>query len=147
MRAFFKQANFLKLRNKIIHAFLLILIPITIGVAGYMFIENARFIDSLFMTIITVATVGYGEVVPLSDAGRLFTVFLIITNLGIFAYAISLISGYLIEGQFFEQLRKNRMKKRISELSNHVIVCGFGRNGHAAFEMLKRNKIDYVIIE
>jgi voltage-gated potassium channel len=123
------------------------MVPITIGIIGYTIIEKVRFLDALYMTIITVSSIGYGEIFPLSDDGRVFTIFLIIGNLGIFAYAISLISRFLIEGNFFYQLKLKRMKTKIAALENHVIVCGFGRNGEAACEMLKMHKIPYVIIE
>ncbi|MFY8019910.1 MAG: potassium channel family protein [Bacteroidia bacterium] len=123
------------------------MIPISVGVLGYMLIENAPFLDALFMTITTISTVGYGEIFPLSNTGRIFTIFLIISNLGVFAYAISLIGRFLFEGQFFEQLKLRRMKKRITGLKDHVIVCGFGRNGQAACETLKKNNIPFVIIE
>lgn len=137
----------LSLRSKIILAFGLICIPITVGVTGYMVIEKARFLDALYMTITTVATVGYGEVFPLSEAGRVFTIFLIIGNLGIFAYALTLISRFLVEGNFFIQFTRLRMESKIQKLSGHVIVCGFGRNGQAACDMLKLHDIDYVILE
>ena len=123
------------------------MIPISIGVIGYMFIEQAPFLDALFMTITTISTVGYGEIFPLSQTGRIFTILLIISNLGVFAYAISLIGRFLFEGQFFEQLKLRRMKKRITGLENHVIVCGYGRNGQAACETLRKNNIPFVIIE
>lgn len=125
----------------------LLMIPISIGVAGYMIIEGASFLDSLFMTITTITTVGYGEVFPLSASGRIFTIFLIVGNLGIFAYALTLITRFLVEGNFFYQLRIKRMKDKIKNLEAHVIVCGFGRNGQAACDMLKKHGIPYVIIE
>lgn len=137
----------LSLRSKIYLAFGLICIPISVGVTGYMLIEDASFLDSLYMTITTVATVGYGEVFELSDAGRIFTIFLIVGNLGIFAYALTLISRFLIEGNFFAQFRINRMKTKIASLNNHVIVCGFGRNGQAACDMLALHEIPFVILE
>ncbi len=137
----------LSTRSKIFIAIALLMVPISVGVSGYMFIEGASFLDSLFMTITTVATVGYGEVFPLSTAGRIFTIFLIIGNLGIFAYALTLITRFLIEGNFFQQIRTKRMKDKIRALQNHVIVCGFGRNGQAACEMLHKNQIPYVILE
>ncbi len=110
------------LQFKIIYALLLIVIPIGIGITGYMIIEQLRFLDALYMTVITIATVGYGEVKPLTDGGRIFTMLLIITNLGIFAYAISLITSILIQGDFFETFKKNKMKKQIQQIRNHVIV-------------------------
>jgi voltage-gated potassium channel len=134
-------------RSKVLIASGLIMVPITFGVSGYMIIEKASFLDALFMTITTVATVGYGEVFPLSTAGRIFTIILIITNLGIFAYALALITRFLVEGNFFQQLKVKRMKDKIKLLENHVIVCGFGRNGQAACEMLQKHMVPYVILE
>jgi hypothetical protein len=99
----------LSLRSKILLATGLIMIPIAIGVLGYILIEEVRFLDALYMTIITVTTIGYGEIFPLSDAGRVFTICLILGNLGIFAYAITLISRFLIEGNFFYQLNQRKL--------------------------------------
>ena len=115
-----------KLVSRVILSFLLIVIPITIGIVGYMTIENFSFLDALYMSVITIATVGFGETNPLSDAGRIFTIFLIISNLGIFAYALSLITSILIQDDFFEKYKSNKMKQRIAKLTNHVILCGYG---------------------
>jgi len=134
-------------KSKIASATGLLMIPISFGVVGYMIIEGASFLDSLFMTITTITTVGYGEVFPLSASGRIFTIFLIVGNLGIFAYALTLITRFLVEGNFFYQLRIKRMKDKLKKLEAHVIVCGFGRNGQAACDMLKKHAIPYVIIE
>lgn len=136
-----------KLRYRIFLALLLILIPICVGVIGYMVLEEYTFIEALYMTVITVATVGFQEVKPLNDAGRIFTIFLIITNLGIFAYAISFITSILIQTDFFEKYKMNKMKNKIASLHGHVIVCGYGRNGKEACEMLKRNHIKHVVLE
>lgn len=137
----------IKLRYRIALALMLIMIPVSIGVMGYMLIENYTFLEALYMTVITIATIGYGEVKILSDAGRVFTIILIISNLGIFAYAISIITSILIQGDFFEKFKTNKMKNRIAQLRNHVIVCGYGRNGKEACEILKRNKLKYVVLE
>lgn len=134
-------------RYRVALSFLLIIIPITIGTVGYMFIEDLTLIEAVYMSVITIATVGYGEVQPLTDAGRVFTIFLILTNLGLFAYAISLITNTLIQNDFFEKYKTNKMKQRISKLSNHVIVCGYGRNGQEAIEVLRRNNMQFVVIE
>ncbi len=136
-----------QLRYKIALAMALILLSIGFGVLGYMLIEGYSFLEALFMTVITVSTIGYGEVKPLTDFGRIFTIVLIITNLGIFAYAISIITSILIQGDFFETYKTNKMKNRIAKLSNHVIVCGYGRNGKEACEMLRRNRIKFVLLE
>jgi voltage-gated potassium channel len=134
-------------RFKITLSLLLILVPIAFGLIGYMLIENYTFLEALYMTVITIATIGFQEVKPLSDAGRVFTIILILTNIGIFAYAISLISSILIQGDFFENYKLNKMKNKIATLKEHVIVCGFGRNGKEACDMLKRNNIKYVVLE
>ncbi|TAE85862.1 MAG: potassium channel protein [Bacteroidetes bacterium] len=136
-----------KLTSRVILSFLLIVIPITIGVIGYMTIEDFNFLDALYMSVITIATVGFGETNPLSDAGRIFTIFLIISNLGIFAYALSLITSILIQGDFFEKYKSNKMKQQIAKLNNHVILCGYGRTGKEAAEILNRKKIPFVVIE
>lgn len=112
-----------------------------------MTIEDFNFLDALYMSVITIATVGFGETNPLSDAGRIFTIFLIISNLGIFAYALSLITSILIQGDFFENYKSNKMKQQIAKLNNHVILCGYGRTGKEAAEILNRKKIPFVVIE
>jgi len=137
----------LGIKSKILFALGLIMVPITLGVSGYMVIEKAGFLDALFMTITTIATVGYGEVFPLSDAGRVFTILLIMGNLGAFAYALTLITRFIIEGNFFQQIRNKRMKEKIKQLRNHVIVCGYGRNGQAACEMLQKHQLTFVVLE
>lgn len=137
----------LGIKSKILFALGLIMVPITLGVSGYMVIEKAGFLDALFMTITTIATVGYGEVFPLSDAGRIFTIILIMGNLGAFAYALTLITRFIIEGNFFQQIRNKRMKEKIKQLRNHVIVCGYGRNGQAACEMLQKHQLTFVVLE
>jgi voltage-gated potassium channel len=134
-------------KSRVILAFGLLMIPIFIGVTGFILIENASFEDALFMTVTTVATVGYGEVFPLSTYGRYFTIFLIIGNLGIFAYSLTLITRLMVEGDFFKQLKVRRMKEKVKGLKNHVIVCGFGRNGQSACDMLRKHQIHYVILE
>ena len=140
----FKSENF---SFRIAFSFLLLILPVGIGLAGYMLIEKYGFLDALYMSVITIATVGYGEVIPLSDNGRIFTIFLIITNLGVFAYALSLITSILIQGEFYRKFKKNMMKNKISKLRNHVIVCGYGRNGKEAVAILIRKKIPFVVIE
>ena len=134
-------------KSRIFLALGLLMIPIFIGVTGFMLIEDAPFEEAIFMTVTTVATVGYGEVFPLSSSGRYFTIFLIIGNLGIFAYSLSLITRLMVEGDFFKQLKVRRMKEKVKNLQNHVIVCGFGRNGQSACDMLKKHHIPYVILE
>jgi len=99
------------------------------------------------MTIITVATVGFEEIKPLSDAGRGFTIFLIITSFGTFAYAVTSISKYVIDGEFNQYFKNYKVNSKINKLENHVIICGYGRNGKQAACALNINNIPFVVIE
>lgn len=128
-------------------ALVLLASMIAIGVVGFMFISNYSFFDAIYMTVITLSTVGYGEVEMLNLEGRIFTSFLIIFNLGIFAYAISVITSFILEGNFQMLLKDFRVYNKIAALENHVIVCGFGRHGHEVVTELEKQKIPFVIIE
>ena len=103
--------------------------------------------DALYKTIISITTVGYGEIHPLSDAGRIFTIFLLVTNIGIFLYGITTIAGFLLEGEFRKILKNIKLEKVIGKLQNHVIVCGYGRNGKQVCLELIDDKIPYVVVE
>ena len=112
-----------------------------------MIIEGASFLDSLFMTTISITTVGYGEVVPLSEAGKWFTIFLLITSWGTFAFAITRITQFVVSGEINQYFKTRRLMKNIAELNNHVILCGYGRNGHQAAQILKAHKVPFIVIE
>lgn len=132
---------------KIRLASFLIFGAVLIGVVGYMTLEDYNFFEAFYMTVITVSTVGFGEVRPLSDPGRLFTALLIIGSIGIFAYAIATIASFLIEGQFRNLFKKLRVQQEIAKLTDHTIICGFGRNGLQACEELYEHKHPFVVIE
>ena len=126
---------------------LLIILIVCIGIVGFVVIESYTVFDAFYMTIITVATVGFEEIKPLSDAGRGFTVFLIITSFGTFAYAVTSISKYVIDGEINQYFKNYKVNSLISKLENHVIICGYGRNGKQAAHALAKNKIPFVVIE
>ncbi|MGB0863512.1 MAG: potassium channel family protein [Saprospiraceae bacterium] len=128
-------------------AFYLLFGIITVGIIGFMFIAGYSLMDAFYMTVITLSTVGYGETRVLDFNGRLFTSFLIIFNLGIFAYAISSITSFLIEGDFKLLLKDYRVYEEIKKLENHVIICGLGRHGHEVMTELNRQGVPFVIIE
>ncbi|NQU81469.1 MAG: potassium channel protein [Bacteroidetes bacterium] len=130
-----------------VYAFVLLVSIVGIGIIGFMIIEGFSFIESFFMTIITVSTVGFQEVHLLSDGGRVFTIFLIIFSFGIFAYAVTTFTRYIVDGIFRNYYKDNKVKKRIRKLSNHIIICGYGRNGKQAALNLREHKEDFVIIE
>ncbi|MFC1889518.1 potassium channel family protein [Thermodesulfobacteriota bacterium] len=117
------------------------------GIAGYRTIEQWSLMDSLFMTIITLTTVGYGEVQPLSPAGRIFTVVLITLGVGFVAYTIGSLTHWMVETQLRHILGRRRLQKQIERLQGHYIVCGFGRMGTTICDGLKDKKVPVVIIE
>ena len=118
-----------------------------IGAAGYRLIEHISILDSFYMSVITISTVGFGEVKPLSPAGRLFTIGLIVTGVGSAIYLFSVIGELVVEGSLREFLGKSAMTRKIHSLQDHVIVCGFGRFGRAVVEELTRSAVPMVVIE
>jgi voltage-gated potassium channel len=118
-----------------------------VGVAGFVFIEGYGLGDAIYMAVITISTVGFGEIHELSQQGRYFTSVLILFNIGIFAYLISVFGFYIVEGEIFKRLHEAKMDRKISELENHVVLCGFGRHGHEIVEHLNRFNIPFVAIE
>ncbi len=114
---------------------------LVIGLLGYTILEGYRLTEAIYMTIITIFTVGFGEIKPLSVPGMYFTAFLIILSFGIFGYVVTVFTRYLIDGGFRKLFIDKRLNARISKLKDHVIVCGFGRNGkQAALELFSHNE-------
>jgi voltage-gated potassium channel len=125
----------------------MLLSSVSIGVSGYIIIEGYTFIEAFYMTVITISTAGFMEVRPLTDAGRVFTSFLLITSIGIFFYGVTAIAALLIEGEFKNVFKNYKVKKKIDNLDSHVIVCGYGRNGKQVCLELEDDRQPYVIIE
>ncbi|PIB29879.1 potassium channel family protein [Maribacter sp. 4G9] len=134
-------------RSKLYVALLLMIVVLFFGILGYRYIEDYSWMDALYMTIITVTTVGFSEVRPMDIQGKMFTVVLIVTSVFIFGFAISVITEYLLNRNSPQILKLKKVKNRIDKLSNHVVVCGFGRNGMQAVERLKAYKKPFVVIE
>ncbi|HQU39857.1 MAG TPA: potassium channel family protein, partial [Chitinophagales bacterium] len=133
--------------SKIYIALVLVGLTLSFGTGGYMLIEQYNFVEALYMTVITLATVGFQEVHPLSASGRVFTTILILFNLGIFAFVITQISRYFLDGEFARTYKIYKMRNAIDKLENHTIICGFGRNGQEAVRILERNREPFVVIE
>jgi voltage-gated potassium channel len=112
-----------------------------------MLIEGWGLIDSLYMTVITLATVGYGEVHEVSQPGRLFTVILIVLGVGFFLYVVGNIIQFLVEGRIRIILGRRKLDKQINELKNHYIICGYGRIGRVLCRYLFQRNLDVVVIE
>ena len=117
------------------------------GVTGFMVIEHYKFIDALYMTVITLATIGYHEVQPLSQAGKVFNIVFIISSFAVFTYVLGSLTRYIISGEMAATFKKRSLMNSIEKISNHVIICGFGRNGQQAAHILSANKIDFVVID
>ncbi|WP_073181458.1 potassium channel family protein [Flagellimonas flava] len=135
------------LRSKILWAICLMLLVLLFGVVGYKILSDFSWIEAIYMTIITVTTVGFSEVRPLDANAKIFTVFLIVTSVFIFGFALSVITEYLLGRNSLQILKRKKVKKRIDKLTNHVVVCGFGRNGMQAAERLRAYNKPFVIIE
>lgn len=132
--------------NMIGAAALLVTLPV-VGTAGYMAIEGWNFLDSLYMTVITITTIGYSEVRPLSDGGRIFTIFLAVGGVGAIFYSLIAVFQFLLEGELASILGGQRMTGRIRSLSDHYILCGFGRVGEEIAKEFKTRGVPYVIVE
>jgi len=107
-----------------------------IGTTGYMLIEGWSLLDALYMTVITITTVGYQEVQPLDSSGRLFTMFLLVVGVGGALYALTAVVEFVLEGRLGTTLWRRRMKNRIANLKGHFILCGYGRVGQEIARML-----------
>lgn len=132
---------------KLMQPILILLVIFAAGVIGYILIEDFNLIEAVYMTTISVTTAGFTEVRPLSESGRLFTVFLLITSWCSFAFAITRITQYIISGEINMYFKTRRIMKNIDNLENHVIVCGFGRNGQQAAQTLGYHNQQFVVVE
>lgn len=117
------------------------------GTVGYMIIEGWGWHDAFFMTVITLSTVGYGEVRPLTGLGEVFTILLILLGVGGVAYTFSTLADYIVAGELNGLLRRQRMTRDINKLRNHYIICGYGRVGQQVADGLRANNYDVVVID
>ncbi len=134
-------------RSKIVIAFSLLFVVFLIGVFGFRLFADYSWIDAVYMTVITITTVGYGEVNPLSPEQKIFTSILIVSSIFIVGYAITVITEYLLSRGNIGNLRQKRVRKQVESLNNHIIVCGFGRNGQQAVQKLLAYNKPFVVIE
>lgn len=128
-------------------AILILVVVTSAGVIGYTLIENVSFLDALYMTVITISTVGFAEVFDLSDAGRFFTIALIVVGVGAALYTAATAVEIAFERLLGGDLTRRRMTREIEALDNHVIVCGFGRVGRNTWRALRDEGIATVVIE
>ncbi len=134
-------------RYRVRRAMLLTIGVISFGTAGYCLLEGWPVFDALYMTIITMTTVGYAETYPLEQDGRLFTIVLILMSVGIVGYVFSTITAFIVSGEVRQIIRGRRMDKQIEKLKDHIILCGLGRIGLRIAEEFYRNQTPFVVIE
>lgn len=134
-------------RSRISIALALVLTVLLVGIIGFKLIMEVSWVDAVYMTVITITTVGYREVGTPDEYAKLFTIFLILSSVVIVGYAVSVITEYLLARGSIEDLRKRQMLKKINKMEDHIIVCGYGRNGKQAVEKLLDYERPFVIIE
>ncbi len=133
-------------RTKVLIGLGLVFAILVTGILGYMLIEGDNFLNALYMTVITISTVGFGEIHRLSPGGKVFTMFLIISSFTTYAYALTTLSVYFFEGQLSVFLKGYRTKS-IRKMQNHVIICGYGRNGQQTARELMAHNYPMIVID
>jgi voltage-gated potassium channel len=139
------------IRQRIARQFLLpsvvLLLLLAIGMTGYRWLENMTIVDSLYMVVITLSTVGFGEIQPLSPAGRLFTVTLIVGGVGLAAYTLGGLGTFLLSDEWRTYREHQRQGRMLAKLSNHTIICGYGRVGRRVAHDLHAENLPFVVID
>ena len=133
--------------NRIYVAIVLTVTSLVVGMAGFMYYEQYSPVEAFYMTVTTVATVGFGELHPFSTAGRLFVSFYILYNLVVVAYLVSVFSSFIFDGELRKIYKMIRTDQEIKRFSGHIIVCGFGRNGRRAYQELRASGARVVVVE
>ena len=135
--------NFRQLRTSLF----IILGIVVFGTFGYVYVDQMPLFDSFYMTIITISTVGFSEIHPLSNEGRVITMIIIIASISIGGYSLAVVVRVFIEGELKKSFERRKVEKQINDLKNHFIICGFGRIGRIICSELREEKIDFVVIE
>lgn len=136
-----------RVRFRVRYALIALIVVIALGTLGFCVIEGWSLIDSLFMTVTTVTTVGYGEVHPLSQSGRIFAIILMLVGVGTVAYALSSTVQSIVQWEVISAVGERRRVREMSKLQNHVIICGAGRVGSRIIRQMQREKCPFVAIE
>ncbi len=124
-----------------------IVLMVIIGTVGYMLIERWGFLDALYMTVTTITTVGYKEVQPLSTAGRVFSMLLILGGVGVILYGLGTIVEYAIKAQLSGVFKRRAVRRQVERLQNHYIICGYGRVGESVARQFSAQKVDFVVVD
>ena len=133
--------------RQIIRGFTILLAVLAFGTGGYMVIEGWSLLDGLYMTVITITTVGYREVSTVSEAGRIFTIVIIFSGMGIIAYILGIVAQAMIDFQVRSIIGRRRLGMKIRSMKDHYIICGYGRIGRIIGRDLLRHKIPMIVID
>jgi voltage-gated potassium channel len=125
----------------------LLVVLLFTGIIGFKIMSDYSWVDAFYMTVITITTVGFGEVQPLDPETKIFTILLILTSVVIVGYALTIITEYIISKNVISELKHKKMQKKIDALSNHIVICGYGRNGKQAAKKLLTHNRSFVVIE
>jgi voltage-gated potassium channel len=133
--------------RKLRYSLVMLMAIVAFGTIGYYLFERMPIFDAFYMTIITISTVGFSEIVPLTNVGRSITVVIIILGISVGTYTIGIIVQWLVGGELQKIFGRRKLQKQIAELKNHYIICGFGRIGHIICKELHEDSIQFVVIE
>ena len=133
--------------KKLAIALVVLLATLSVGVTGFHYLEGWNFVESLYATVVTISTVGYGDFSPRTSEGMLFTVFLITVGAGTMLYTVGLVTETMIEGRLKIIMGKGRLEKMIRKMNNHYIICGCGRIGRLICRELAAEKVDFVVVD
>lgn len=134
-------------KRQLAFSLLLIVLVVAAGTTGYTLLEGWQPFESLYMTIITITTVGYREIHPLSNTGMAFTILLIICGVGTILYTLNNAARVVIEGEFKEMFGRRKLEKTIKSLKGHYIICGYGRMGKVIAKELREKGVRFIVIE
>ncbi|MGI2748579.1 potassium channel family protein [Bacillus cytotoxicus] len=134
-------------RRQLLIAIICMCFVVILGTIGFMIIEEISLFQAFWMTMITVLTVGYGDAIPVTQAGKIFALLIIPIGVGIVTYAIGVVAAMIIEGNLFHAVRRKKTDKQIAGLKDHIIVCGCGRVGLQVVHELQEKKVPFVVVD
>ncbi|MGP4075981.1 potassium channel family protein [Halobacillus sp. K22] len=134
-------------QRKVFISLLLLHMLVILGIIGYMVTEQLSFFDAVWLAVVSVLTIGYGDISPETMAGKLLTLFLIPMAIGLTTYILAQAAGAIISGEFSREMRKRKMNQKIKNLKDHIIICGFGRVGQQVLHQLHKENHSLVVIE
>jgi voltage-gated potassium channel len=132
---------------RVLVAFVLLFLLVAVGTVGYRLIEGWSLEDSLYMTFITMTTVGFGEVRPLSPLGQQFTMVFLVLSIGTFGYSVTVLISFFFEGQIVQAMRERRMKRSIRRIRDHYIICGGGDVGREIAREFQRARVKFLVVD